>query len=105
MHAERCLAKVELDDDTVKWLSERPMRAHQVRSNHRCDLEDRHAGPHATLGQQGDGVEWWVRWTLTASEIVETDVCPAQGPATDDGDDPNIRLLLVNHPGRHSFEF
>jgi hypothetical protein len=56
------------------------------------------------MGQQGD-VEWWVRWTLDAFEIVEQAACPAEGKVTNEFGEPAICLLFDGHPGRHSFEF
>lgn len=60
---------------------------------------------YAALGQQGDGVEWWVRWTLDAFEVVEQHICPAEGGVVNEFGERDICLLYEGHPGRHSFEF
>lgn len=104
MQGEKCLARVQLGDDEVTWLSTRPFAAHEVRKKPGCDLEMGHPGPHAALGQQGDKIEWWVRWTLSASEIVETTICPVEGDEPDEYDERDPCLLYKGHPGRHSFE-
>jgi len=102
---DRCLARIQLADDQVAWLSERRFPAHEVRPYPYCELEMGHREPHAALGQQGDGVEWWVRWTLAASEIVKVRACPAQTQGIIDEDDgPDGCLLFEGHPGSHSFE-
>jgi hypothetical protein len=101
---ERCPARVELGDTQVEWLGSRPYAGHQVRRHHDCVLEVGHDGPHGSLGQQGDEIEWWIRWTLNASEIVKTEVCPAIRNYPDEHGEDVVCLLFVGHPGRHSFE-
>ena len=101
---DRCPARIELSDFQVLWLQRRPQAAHQARRHHDCRLEFRHDGPHGDLGQRSDGVEWWVRWTLTSSAVEQVAACAA---VVDDPDDPQNEaacLLFEGHPGRHSFD-
>jgi hypothetical protein len=101
---ERCPARIELSDTQVQWLENRPYPAHQVRRDHDCALEFGHEGPHGDLGQQGDEVEWWVRWTLISSEIEQIEICPAIRAELDEYGEDVVCLLFKGHPGRHSFE-
>ncbi len=101
---ETCPARIELSNAQVAWLEARPFGGHMVPARRYCALEVGHPGPHAALGQQGDGVEWWVCWSLSASEIVETTICPAVRDEPDDYGEDVVCLLHVHHPGRHSFE-
>jgi hypothetical protein len=112
-----CDARVVVIDDQVRWLDSRPYAAHQVNAFPYCALEAGHPGPHSALGQRGDGVEWWLRWTRDAladagagrrpevAEIVETHICPAESETIINAHgEPDICLLYEGHPGRHSFE-
>ena len=72
-----------------------------------CQLEFRHDGPHADLGQQSDEVEWWVRWTLTSSAVEQLTACAAVHEETGEHGEPAeevVCLLFEGHPGRHSFD-
>lgn len=89
----RCLARFELDDAQRAQLSRDGTDVVRVL---RCELEHDHPGPHACLGGRADA-EWWVLWTLRASEINPLRMCPAK---RDPGDDPC--LLFREHEGRHS---
>jgi hypothetical protein len=100
-----CIAKIRLGADEIAWLDARPYAAHEVNPNPSCQLEVGHQGPHAALGQQGDGVEWWTRWTLNAWEIAEVHICPAKAEGVDDLGNEDVCLLSEGHPGRHSFDF
>jgi hypothetical protein len=100
-----CVARVVLTDDQVAWLDARPHGAHEVRAQPCCALENGHRGPHAAMGQQANRVEWWIRWTLQASEIVETHICPVENDTIVNAHGEHDPCLLFNgHPGRHSFE-
>ncbi|WP_173074950.1 hypothetical protein [Phytohabitans rumicis] len=105
VRGDRCLARIRLGDDEVGWLSTRPLAAHVVEDDLYCELEMGHPGPHATMGQQGYKIAWWVRWTLSASEIVETTMCPAESDEVDQLGEHDLCLLYQGHPGRHSFEY
>jgi hypothetical protein len=106
LRPDSCVARIRLGEDEVAWLDERPHAAHEVKPHPSCALEAGHPGPHAALGQQGVDVEWWIRWTLDASEIVETHICPTESDKTiNERGEHDICLLYEGHPGRHSFEF
>jgi hypothetical protein len=105
VQGDECLARIHLGDEEVAWLSTRPLRAHQVDRKLRCELEMGHPGAHAAMGQQGDGVAWWVQWNMSASEVVETAMCPAESDEADNFDEHDPCLLYEGHPGRHSFEY
>jgi hypothetical protein len=92
----RCGARAELEPAAVLWLLDRPASAHAFIGIPACELEDRHDGPHAALGQQSGEAELWIRWNGTV-RILETPEC-----FYDDGD--AVCLLYAGHPGRHSFE-
>jgi hypothetical protein len=101
----RCLARLQLRAEEIEWLTNRPHGAHEVPAEQCCDLEMGHADAHAALGQQSKEAEWWVRWTLSASEIAVLTGCPAHTTtAVDRCGDPFLCLLYLDHPGRHSFE-
>jgi hypothetical protein len=97
---EQCPARVELSDAQVQWFESRPYRAHQVERHYDCALEFGHAGPHGAMGQ----LEWWIRWTLSSSEIQQTKYCPAIDDERDEYDEEVVCLLFEDHPGGHSFE-
>jgi hypothetical protein len=101
---DRCLARIQLDTDEVTWLATRPFKAHEVKPHPYCELEFGHPGPHAALGQQGNDIEWWVRWTLTASEILEEKACEAESAEVGQLGEHQTCVLFHGHPGRHSFE-
>jgi hypothetical protein len=100
----RCLAKVQLADAEREWLESRPNAANQVPASLTCDLEAKHSGSHAANAQMSD-VEWWVHWTLFASEITSHVGCGAEMSSRDPDnlDKVNVCLLYANHPGKHSF--
>lgn len=101
---DTCLGRIWLGRGQVTWLADRPCAAHQVPRQMCCELELGHDGPHAALGQQCEEGDWWIRWTLAASEVVEAGHCPAQGDTRDALGDTDVCLLFNRHPGRHSFE-
>ena len=104
---ERCPARIELSDLQLLWLKQRPCATLQARRHHECQLEFRHDGPHADLGQQSDEVEWWVRWTLTSSAVEQLTACAAVHEETGEHGEPAeevVCLLFEGHPGRHSFD-
>ncbi|BFU47407.1 hypothetical protein KRMM14A1004_56440 [Krasilnikovia sp. MM14-A1004] len=45
-----------------------------------------------------------MRWTLSASEIREVNICPAALSEVDELGNETICLLFAGHPGRHSYE-
>jgi hypothetical protein len=102
----RCLAKVQLDDAEREWLEFRPYAANEVPPTLSCDLEADHPGPHASNAQQGDRIEWWVHWTLRASEITQQRACGAEKANTNPAapEETDICLLYAGHAGRHSFD-
>jgi hypothetical protein len=74
-----------------------------VKAHHECDLETGHPGPHAALGQQGTGGEWWLHWATP--QIVETHICPVESATIINAHGEHEPCLLCQgHPGRHSFE-
>ncbi len=101
-----CLATVHLDDTEREWLALRPFAANEVPAELTCALEAGHADPHAANAQMGDGVEWWVRWTLRAFEIVQLTGCQVERANTDPTslEKTDVCLLYTEHPGRHSFD-
>jgi len=100
-----CLARVQLDSAEREWLEFRPAAANEVPASLSCDLESGHPGSHGANAQMGDGVEWWIHWTLRASEIVERKGCWAETPDPKPyaPDEVDVCLLYAGHPGRHSF--
>ncbi|GAA4259714.1 hypothetical protein [Dactylosporangium darangshiense] len=101
----RCLARLQLSAEETEWLTNRPHGAHEVPAEQCCHLEMGHLDAHAAMAQQSKEAEWWVRWTLSASEIVVMAGCPALAPtAVDSFGDPLLCLLYLDHPGQHSFE-
>jgi hypothetical protein len=101
---ERCPARIELSDFQLLWLKRRPYGAHGARRHHECQLEFRHDGPHGSLGQQSEDVEWWIRWTLTSSAIEQVRECSSGHDDIADSTEHHACLLFEGHPGRHSFE-
>ncbi|MFF5290316.1 winged helix-turn-helix domain-containing protein [Paractinoplanes globisporus] len=101
--ADRCPARVELDAAQLAWLDQLPHPGHELVRVLRCELENTHVGPHAGLGQHAGDTEWWVRWTLVASEINPLRMCPAQRDPGDPAADDNTCLLFDGHVGRHSY--
>jgi hypothetical protein len=101
---ERCPARIELSDAQVQWLKQRPCATQPVRRHHDCSLEFRHDGAHGDLGQQGEDVEWWIRWTLTSSAIEQVHICPTVRNEQDEDGEDVVCLLFEGHPGRHSFD-
>ncbi|MEV6490114.1 hypothetical protein AB0M20_16055 [Actinoplanes sp. NPDC051633] len=100
--ADDCPARIELDIRQQLWLESLPMPAHTVGRTLPCSLDARHAGPHASLGQQSGDTDWWVQWTLTAAEINPLPPCSkTRTPSGDEDDDPC--LLYAQHPGRHLY--
>jgi hypothetical protein len=95
------MARLDLDDREFKWLDEIPMPDNDTPETLHCYLEFGHVGPHVSLGQSSGVDEYWVRWTLRASEIVKLGACPER-----DENDPrgSACLLFDKHPGRHTFE-
>jgi hypothetical protein len=77
---ERCPTRVELNDVQVRRLDSRPHGTNVAERHYDCDLENGHEGPHASLGQPSNDAEWWIYWTLSASEIREVAACPAIRP-------------------------
>lgn len=60
------------------------------------------------MGQQAGDTEWWVHWTLSASEIMECQRCPAETVERhqfDPTEPADFCLLYSGHPGRHSYEW
>jgi DNA-binding transcriptional regulator YhcF (GntR family) len=101
--ASRCPARIELDATQLAWLDQLPRPGHELVRVLRCELEHSHSGAHAGLGQHAGGTEWWVQWTLHASEINPYGMCPASRLPGDSAADDNTCLLHEGHVGRHSF--
>jgi hypothetical protein len=98
-----CMARVDLDDDEQRWLNTMPDGTDQIGSSLHCGLDAGHTGPHAALGQAAGDDEYWVRWTLRASEIVKLPPCPERAePGI--GGSTGACLLFEHHPGRCTFE-
>lgn len=97
-----CASRIELDADQVRWLASLPMPAHGLERVLSCNLDQGHAGPHASLGQYSRDTEWWVQWTLSVSEINPIPACPVTRTPDQDEDD-NVCLLYAGHPGRHLY--
>ncbi|WP_433362326.1 GntR family transcriptional regulator [Actinoplanes sp. CA-142083] len=94
----RCPAFFELDAEQLAWLELLSRSGDDVTRVLRCELEYDHVGPHACLGRRTPGdTEWWVLWTLQASEIDPLRLCPAKSDPGDNG-----CLLFRRHEGRHS---
>jgi hypothetical protein len=75
----------------------------EIGSSLHCGLNAGHPGPHAALGQAAGHDEYWVRWTLRASEIVKLPPCPERAePGI--GGSTGACLLFEHHPGRCTFE-
>jgi DNA-binding transcriptional regulator YhcF (GntR family) len=101
--AGRCPARIELDTTQLAWLDQLPRPGHELVRVLRCELAHGHPGAHAGLGQHAGGTEWWVRWTLNASEINPYPSCPARRDPHDPAADDNACLLYEKHDGQHSF--
>jgi len=101
---EWCPALIELSDAQVFWLRRRPSAIQPVRRHHECRLEYRHDGPHGDICQQGEEVEWWVRWTLTSSAIDQVTACPVSRAEPEEPHDDLTCVLFEGHPGRHSYD-
>ena len=101
--ATRCLARLELDAVQLAWLDRLPRPGHALVRVLRCEFEQPHAGAHACLGQHSGDTDWWVRWTLFASEIDALAPCPITRYPGDPAADDNACLLYAEHAGRHSY--
>jgi hypothetical protein len=101
---ERCPARVKLGDVQVAWLNERPNGANMAEPATTAISKPGTAGLTPTSGQPGTETEWWVYWTLSASEILEVNGCPVVRPEPDQRGEQVLCLLFENHPGRHSYE-
>lgn len=101
----RCLAKIHLDGAEREWLPLRPYAGNEVPESLSCELEGGHPEPHAANGQMGNKAEWWVHWTVQASEIVGHRRCRTERTKADQMDlnETDLCLLYAHHPGRHSF--
>jgi hypothetical protein len=97
-----CMARINLDDDERQWLNSMPNGADQIGAWMPCGLDIAHPGPHVALGQAAGDDEYWVRWTLRASEIVKLPPCPEHPGADADGATLGC-LLFEHHPGRCTF--
>jgi hypothetical protein len=49
-------------------------------------------------------LNWWVRWTLSASEVIEAAACPVVRAEADELGERAECLLYDGHPGSHSFD-
>lgn len=100
----RCPARIELDPAQMAWLDSLPRPAHGLLRVLRCELETGHPGPHAGLGQHSFETQYWVQWTLSASEINPLEMCTAERVVDAGGDeDDNVCLLFAGHAGRHAY--
>jgi len=97
-----CPAVVALDPVQLEFLGALPRPAHGLLARMLCELERGHVGPHAALGQHSWDDQWWVQWTLTASEISRLDPCTAERVPGDEEEDDNGCVLFRDHAGRHS---
>jgi hypothetical protein len=91
----------------MHWLKRRPYALSHVRRHHDCQLEYRHDGPHADVGQHNEDLEWWVRWTLSSSAVEQVTACMAMCEEPEEPEEPGEEaycLLFDGHPGRHSFD-
>nr|WP_221382234.1 hypothetical protein [Actinoplanes polyasparticus] len=98
---DNCPARIELSDSQIHWLRRRPYAMRQVRRIYECQIEFGHDGAHGDLGQQSDMIEWWIRWTLSASEIEQVVACST---APGESEQDVVCLLFEGHLGRHSFQ-
>lgn len=93
------MARIDLDTREIEWLDGLPELAHQTPQSVSCRLDLDHDGPHVGLGQTSGEDDYWVRWTLRASEMVSLPACPERDTANDEQ-----CLLFERHPGRCTFE-
>lgn len=97
----QCLGRIDLAPNEVTYLDNLPEPHHGAPKSLRCSMALGHDGPHGSLGQSsGPTDEYWVRWTLRASQIDLLPFCPVEGP---DRNRPSC-LLFAEHPGPHTFE-
>ena len=97
-----CPAVLALDPRQLSFLADLPRPAHALVDTLHCELELRHAGSHAALGQHAWEDQWWVQWTLTASEINPLAFCTAERVPGDVEMADNGCVLFAGHAGRHS---
>ena len=102
-----CWARIDLYPDEVAYLNQLPSAHYQLPEQPpgsvRCSLQPGHPGPHASMMQSSGAdpdVEYWMRWTLRASEITVLPNCEAH----DRADPQEVCLLFAEHPGPHSFD-
>lgn len=99
----QCPSVLILNPDQVVWLLSLDHPAHSVEATQYCSLSHSHDGPHVTLGQHSFNTQWWVRWTLHASEIIALPGCTVERFPGDEVVDDNMCLLFEGHPGAHLF--
>jgi hypothetical protein len=99
------MACIHLEAHEIAWLLELD-GVHEPQSTIYCELQRNHDGPHAALGQTTVASEdWWVRWTLRASEIVPLARCGAEGDKPDKLGERELCLLFKDHERDHTFQF
>ncbi|MEU4241041.1 hypothetical protein [Actinoplanes sp. NPDC026619] len=97
-----CPAAIDLDARQLEFLACLPMPAHGLLERLDCELERGHSGFHAALGQHSFNTQWWVQWSLAASEINPLALCTAERFPGDEEEDDNGCVLFDRHEGRHS---
>lgn len=97
-----CPAVIELDKRQLDFLAGLPRPAHRLESRLACELVVGHDGPHAALGQHSWETQWWVEWSLAASETSPKPDCKAERIPGDVEEDDNGCVLFGGHAGPHS---
>ncbi|MEU1502606.1 hypothetical protein [Streptomyces sp. NPDC005732] len=80
--------------------------AHQAESEHRCQYQTGHKGPHVCLAQSqdrpdGTSTAWWVNWPSPGKAAYRLDVLPVCPATAAHLNDDGLCLHPQGHPGDH----
>lgn len=68
-----CTATTLLTGDEFAFLDAIPFGAHELVEEVECEYQAAHVGPHAGLGQTGEGSSWWLFWSNDERRLVEVE--------------------------------
>ncbi|MFD8133813.1 hypothetical protein [Streptomyces mirabilis] len=104
--SRRCTATTTVTDTDRAMLEDLDNAVHQAETDHRCQYQAGHEGPHVCLAQSqdrpdGTSTAWWATWPSlddTGYRLAVLPECPATAAhLNDDG----LCLNPAGHPGDH----